>query len=180
MTTGASDLLAVLLMAQDAGVADRLDIAPLFETLADLQAAPHIMETLFGNEAYRRTCAAPQRPAGHARLQRLQQGHRLPHRQLGAAPRAAGHPAGARRYGVRLTLFHGRGGTVGRGGGPANRAILAQPPESVHGRIRLTEQGETITNRYANPELARRHLDQLLHAVLMRAVVRRFWFSARQ
>jgi phosphoenolpyruvate carboxylase len=69
--------------------------------------------------------------------------------------------------GVGLTLFHGRGGTVGRGGGPANRAVLAQPPESVGGRLRLTEQGETVTTRYANPRLARRHLEQLLHAVIL-------------
>ncbi len=71
-----------------------------------------------------------------------------------------------RQNGVALTLFHGRGGTVGRGGGPANRAVLAQPPESVGGRLRLTEQGETVTTRYANPQLARRHLEQLAHAVL--------------
>jgi phosphoenolpyruvate carboxylase len=67
---------------------------------------------------------------------------------------------------VGLTFFHGRGGTVGRGGGPANRAVLAQPPESVGGRLRLTEQGETIGSRYSDPRLARRHLEQLTHAVL--------------
>ena len=74
--------------------------------------------------------------------------------------------AGCLRHGVRLTLFHGRGGSVGRGGGPTNRAILSQPQESVGGRLRLTEQGEAITARYANRHLARRHLEQLLHAVL--------------
>src|SRR5690606_29205280 len=68
---------------------------------------------------------------------------------------------------VRLTLFHGRGGSIGRGGGPANRAILAQPPESVRGRIKVTEQGEVIANRYANPELGHRHLEQLVNAVLL-------------
>ncbi|MEO6403285.1 MAG: phosphoenolpyruvate carboxylase, partial [Vicinamibacteria bacterium] len=72
----------------------------------------------------------------------------------------------AASLGVSLTLFHGRGGSVGRGGGPANRAVLAQPPESVGGRLRLTEQGESITARYSNRQLARRHIEQLLHAVL--------------
>jgi phosphoenolpyruvate carboxylase len=73
---------------------------------------------------------------------------------------------------VELTLFHGRGGSVGRGGGPTNQAILAQPPESVAGRIRLTEQGETITNRYVNARLARRHLEQLVHAVVLTSAKR--------
>jgi phosphoenolpyruvate carboxylase len=68
---------------------------------------------------------------------------------------------------VRLTLFHGRGGTAGRGGGRTNHAILAQPPESVRGRLKLTEQGETVTARYAVPALAERHLEQLLHAMIV-------------
>jgi phosphoenolpyruvate carboxylase len=67
---------------------------------------------------------------------------------------------------VRMTLFHGRGGSLGRGGGPTNRAILAQPPESVRGRIRITEQGEVVSSRYSDPAIARRHLEQVLHAVL--------------
>jgi phosphoenolpyruvate carboxylase len=70
-------------------------------------------------------------------------------------------------YGIQLTLFHGRGGTLGRGGGPANRAILAQPPESVRGRIKITEQGEVISSRYANPDIAHRHLEQLVNAMLL-------------
>jgi phosphoenolpyruvate carboxylase len=72
-----------------------------------------------------------------------------------------------REQGVMLTLFHGRGGTIARGGGPANRAILSQPPESVNGRIRITEQGEVIEERYGNTAVARRHLEQVVHAVLM-------------
>jgi phosphoenolpyruvate carboxylase len=172
MTTGPSDVLAVLLMAQDAGVSDRLDIAPLFETLADLQAAPEIMATLFQNEAYAGHLA--RRDHGHLVMlgysdSNKDTGYLTANWELRCAQRAI--PRVCNAHGIRLTLFHGRGGTVGRGGGPTNRAILAQPPESVHGRIRLTEQGETITNRYANPELARRHLEQLLHAVLVRSAL---------
>ena len=72
-----------------------------------------------------------------------------------------------REYGVKLTLFHGRGGTVARGGGPANRAIRAQPPGTINGRFRLTEQGEIIASKYANPDLAHRHLEQIVSAVLL-------------
>jgi phosphoenolpyruvate carboxylase len=73
----------------------------------------------------------------------------------------------ANRHGVRLTIFHGRGGTVARGGGPANRAIRAQPSGSIKGRFRLTEQGEIIAARYSNPAIAHRHLEQIVHAVLL-------------
>lgn len=74
--------------------------------------------------------------------------------------------AACKQRGVDLTLFHGRGGSLGRGGGPANLAILTQPPESVNGRIRVTEQGEVVSSRYSNPAIARRHLQQLVHAVV--------------
>ena len=73
------------------------------------------------------------------------------------------------KYDMKLTLFHGRGGSLGRGGGPTNRAILAQPPGSVRGRIRITEQGEVVSSRYANPAIARRHLEQLVSAVIVTA-----------
>jgi phosphoenolpyruvate carboxylase len=72
-----------------------------------------------------------------------------------------------RDEGVALTLFHGRGGAIARGGGPANRAILAQPPGSVNGRIRITEQGEVIDERYGHPAIGRRHLEQAMHATLL-------------
>jgi phosphoenolpyruvate carboxylase len=168
MTRGPSDLLAVLLMARDAGVSDRLDIVPLFETVADLHAAPATMERLFENPAYARHLAA--RGGGQTIMvgysdSNKDGGYLTANWELHLAQRALA--AVCRRHEVTLTLFHGRGGTVGRGGGPANRAILAQPPESVRGRLRLTEQGESVTNRYSNPALARRHLEQLVHAVLV-------------
>ncbi len=168
MTRGASDVLAVQLMAKDAGVDDRLNIVPLFETIADLRRAPEIMEALFTNPAYDRHLDARNRDQqimiGYSDSNK-DGGYLTANWELYLAQRALA--AVCDRHGVTLTLFHGRGGTVGRGGGPANRAILAQPPESVRGRIRLTEQGETITNRYANPELAHRYLEQIIHAVLL-------------
>ena len=168
MTRGPSDLLAVLLMARDAGVSDRLDVVPLFETVADLHAAPATMERLFENPAYSRHLAA------RGGVQTVMVGYSDSNKdggyltanwELHLTQRALA--AVCRKHGITLTLFHGRGGTVGRGGGPTNRAILAQPPESVGGRLRLTEQGESVTNRYSNRALARRHLEQLVHAVLV-------------
>src|SRR5690606_3209958 len=75
--------------------------------------------------------------------------------------------AWAQRRGVRLVLFHGRGGALGRGGGPANRAVLAQPPGSVAGTFKVTEQGEVIFARYGNADIARRHVEQVSSAVLL-------------
>ncbi len=171
MTTGASDVLAVLLMAKDAGVDAALNIVPLFETLADLQAAPGIMDALFANPAYAAHLAR------RGRNQQIMLGYSDSNKDTGyvtatwALRRAQqALPAVCAAHGVRLTLFHGRGGSIGRGGGPTNRAILAQPAESLRGRIRLTEQGEAITNRYANRELAQRHLEQIIHAVLIRSL----------
>src|SRR4030042_1248984 len=137
MTRGPSDLLAVLLLARDAGVSDGLDVVPLFETVADLHAAPATLERLFKNPAYARHLAA----RGGAQTVMVgysdsnkDGGYLTAHWGLHRAQRALA--AACRKRGVTLTLFHGRGGTVGRGGGPTNRAVLAQPPESVGGRPR--------------------------------------------
>ena len=169
MTQGASDLLAVLLLATDAGVADGLDLVPLFETVADLHAAPAILEALFAHPAYAAHLAA------RGRRQQIMIGYSDSNKdggyltagwELHLAQRTLARTCAA--HGVQMMLFHGRGGSVGRGGGgSAGQAVLAQPPESVQGRMKLTEQGETITDRYDHPELAHRHLEQLLHAVLV-------------
>jgi phosphoenolpyruvate carboxylase len=167
MTQRVSDVLGVLLLAQDAGCADGLDIVPLLETVDDLERAPQLLDALLSLPVYR---------AHVARRQQHQQvmigysdsnkdgGYLTATWQLQRAQRAIAEVTA--RHGVRLTLFHGRGGSIGRGGGPANAAIRAQPPESVQGRLKLTEQGEVIAARYRDPALAHRHLEQVLHAVL--------------
>ena len=180
MTTRASDVLGVLLMAKDAGVADALDVVPLFETIPDLQAAPTIMEQLFTNPAYaahlERRGKGQQAMIGYSDSNK-DGGYLTSNWELHLAQRAL--PAVCDRYGIRLTLFHGRGGTIGRGGGPTNRAILAQPPESVRGRIKLTEQGEIVTNRYGFSDIAHRHLEQVVHAVLLTSGKRPWHAQAR-
>ncbi len=168
MTTQVSNLLEVLLLARDAGLAGQLDVSPLFETIDDLLAAPQIMTDLFENESYRQHLAA------RGNRQQIMIGYSDSNKD-GGYLRANWMLFQAQRnlartcdeYGIQLTLFHGRGGTLGRGGGPSNRAILAQPPESVRGRIRITEQGEVVSSRYDNEAIAHRHLEQLVNAVLL-------------
>jgi phosphoenolpyruvate carboxylase len=171
MTEHVSDVLGVLVMARDAGCADGLDVVPLFETVADLDRAPRVLEELLTNEPYRRHLAHrgdhQQVMIGYSDSNK-DAGYLTATWQLQRAQRALVEVAD--RHGVRLTLFHGRGGSLGRGGGPANAAIRAQPPEAVRGRLKLTEQGEVIAARYRDPVLAFRHLEQLVHAVLLTAV----------
>lgn len=167
MTESESDVLEVLLLASDAGLFGRLDVVPLFETVNDLQAAPEIMSRLFSNSTYRKHLemrgAAQQIMIGYSDSNKdggfLQANWMLYKAQSNLA-------AICEEHGVRLTLFHGRGGSIGRGGGPANRSILAQPPDSIRGRIRITEQGEVVSSRYTHREIAERHLQQLLNAVI--------------
>jgi phosphoenolpyruvate carboxylase len=168
MTRGESDVLAPLLLAQDAGCAKGLDVVPLFETVKDLHEAPRVMGRLFENPAYARHLEDRGREQpimiGYSDSNK-DGGYVSANWELHRAQRALAEVC--RRHGVSLLLFHGRGGSVGRGGGPTNRAILAQPSESVGARLKLTEQGEAITNRYASRDLAERHLEQLVHAVLV-------------
>jgi phosphoenolpyruvate carboxylase len=171
MTEHVSDVLGVLVMARDAGCADGLDVVPLFETVADLDRAPRVLEALLTNDPYRQHLA---RRGDHQQVMigysdsNKDAGYLTATWQLQRAQRALVEVAD--RHGIRLTLFHGRGGSLGRGGGPANAAIRAQPPEAVRGRLKLTEQGEVIAARYRDPVLAFRHLEQLVHAVLLTAV----------
>ena len=167
MTEGVSNLLEILTLAQDADLLGKIDIVPLFETVADLLAAPKIMTELFNHPNY----------AKHLELRNRKQQIMIGYSDSnkdGGFMRANWMLFTAQRQmakacldqNVTLTLFHGRGGSLGRGGGPTNRAILAQPPESVRGRIRITEQGEVVSSRYSQPAIARRHLEQVLHAIV--------------
>ncbi len=168
MAQHASDVLGVLLLAKDAGCADGLDVVPLFETVDDLERAPRVMEALYAHAPYRehvrRRGDRQQIMIGYSDSNK-DSGYLAATWQLQRAQRDLA--ALSERHGVRLTLFHGRGGSIGRGGGPANAAIRAQPPESVRGRLKLTEQGEIIAARYRDPVLAQRHLEQLLAAVVL-------------
>lgn len=170
MTTGASNILEVLLFARDAGIFGALDVTPLFETIEDLTNAPQIMASLFANDVYRRHLAErgnhQQIMIGYSDSNK-DGGYLRANWMLFKAQKSLAHVC--EQHGIKLTLFHGRGGSLGRGGGPTNRAILAQPPESLHGRIKLTEQGEVVSGRYENPDIAHRHLEQLVNAVLLTA-----------
>lgn len=161
-------MLEVLLFARDAGLLGQLEVVPLFETIEDLRAAPQIMTKLFQNAAYHQHLAIrenrQQIMIGYSDSNK-DGGYLIANWMLFQAQRGLAEVCD--KYHVKSLLFHGRGGTVGRGGGPANRAILAQPPESVRGRIKLTEQGEVISGRYSNADIAHRHLEQLISAVML-------------
>ena len=171
-TQSAEDLANVHRLARHAagpdGVVPVLDVIPLFETFADLQAAPRILAEIVEHPEF-----AARLEATGRRLE-VMLGYSDSSKDVGpvAANLAlyeaqAAISAWARENGIELTLFHGRGGALGRGGGPANSAILAQPPHSVDGRFKLTEQGEVIFARYGDPAIAMRHIDQVAAAILL-------------
>ena len=168
MTRSAADVLTLLLLARWAGCDRGMQITPLFESIDDLKTASEILETLFTSEVYQSHLA------GCNHKQMVMIGYSDSNKDGGflmanwSLYQAQEHISRvAQIHNITLTIFHGRGGTIARGGGPANRAIRAQPAESINGRFRLTEQGEVIASRYSNPELARRRLEQVVHAVLM-------------
>ncbi len=174
MTKSAADVLAVLLLAQWAECTEGLQIAPLFETVHDLEESPDVLGTLFTHPQYAellRACKNEQVVMIGYSDSNKDGGYLTANWELYQAQENI--MAMCEKHRVMLTLFHGRGGTVARGGGPANRAILAQPPGTINGRFRVTEQGEVISSRYANPALAHRHLEQIVSAVLMASAPQR-------
>jgi phosphoenolpyruvate carboxylase len=171
-TRGVEDVAAVYDLAElAAGAADgpvpELDVVPLFETAEDLRRAPSIVAEMLELEPVRRRLAA----GGGLEVML---GYSDSTKEVGPVSatfalyevqaRLAEWAAGS---GVPVTIFHGRGGALGRGGGPANRAVLAQAPGSLHGHFKVTEQGEVIFARYGNPAIALRHLEQVASAVLL-------------
>ncbi|CAN5902790.1 phosphoenolpyruvate carboxylase [soil metagenome] len=166
MTEGASDVLEPLVLAKQAGMSD-IDATPLFETGQDLVNAPAVLERLFALPTYR---AHVERRG----VQEVMIGYSDSNKDVGfLAANWALYEAQTRiaevcrAAGVPLRLFHGRGTSIGRGGGPSGQAILAQPPGSLGGRMRLTEQGEALSERYADPDLAHRHLEQVAYAFIL-------------
>ncbi len=168
-----SDVLEVALLLKEVGLlrpgtgALDVNIVPLFETIADLQAAPAIMDVLFGLPLYAGLLKS------RMRTQEVMLGYSDSNKDGGFLTsgwelyRAETALIGVfARHAVRLKLFHGRGGSVGRGGGPSYDAILAQPGGAVQGAIRITEQGEVISAKYGNPELGRRNLEVIAAATL--------------
>ncbi len=175
MTHGVSDLLEVMLLAKEVGLWRRedarvscpMDLIPLFETIEDLGAVEERLESILTDPVYREQLAA------RGRFQEVMIGYSDSNKDGGywmanwvLHQAQDGIARVCARHGVDLRLFHGRGGTVERGGGRAHRAILAVPPNVHNGRIRFTEQGEVISFRYASAALAKRHLEQVVNAVM--------------
>jgi phosphoenolpyruvate carboxylase len=196
MSHHGSDLLEVLLLAKEAGLYDpatgtsSLHVVPLFETVEDLQRAPAVMTHLFDLPLYRAYLAG-----GYAEMKVLESQNNEETQPLSLQEVMLGYSdsnkdsgflssnweihkaqqalqAVADRYGIALRIFHGRGGSVGRGGGPAYEAILAQPGRSIDGRIKITEQGEVLASKYNLPELALYNLEVITSAVIQASLLR--------
>jgi phosphoenolpyruvate carboxylase len=174
MGESVSDLLEVATLCKEVGLARggeaphlAVAIVPLFETIEDLQNAPTVMSEAFAHPLYRRWIRA-QGDAQEIMLgysdSNKDGGYFTANWALYRAQQSLVETFG--KHSIRLCLFHGRGGSVGRGGGPSFEAIRAQPAGAVNGFLRLTEQGEIISSKYGDPELAQRNLETLLSAVL--------------
>ena len=169
-TRDSRDIANVYALAEAAAGGEpiaELEVIPLFETVEDLRRAPVVLDGMVELEPVRRQLA---------RTKRLEVmlGYSDSTKEVGPTSSSlalyeaqADLVRWARERGLQLTLFHGRGGALGRGGGPANRAIRAQAPGSIGGHFKVTEQGEVVFARYSNPAIARRHLEQVASAVLM-------------
>ena len=197
MTHHVSDMLAVLLLAKESGLYDpatgisSIQVVPLFETVEDLKKAPEIMQQIFelplygalliggyAQEVAQKSEENLKPPIRKIKLQEVMLGYSDSNKDSGfLSSNWEIHKAQkalqmvAEKYNVELRIFHGRGGSVGRGGGPAYKAILAQPGRSINGRIKITEQGEVLASKYSLPELALYNLETVAAAVIQASLL---------
>lgn len=171
MTRGCSDVLAVVWLAHETNNAG-LMVVPLFETIEDLKNCAETMASLYSDPAYKHYLAR------FGKSQEIMLGYSDSNKDGGFVgsnwylyEAQKNLTEAAKKYKIKQTLFHGRGGTIGRGGGPTNQAIMAQPRGTINGRVKITEQGEVVSTKYSNPIIAERNIELVVSAVIAATVL---------